>query len=261
MFGVNFTTFEKWWLGIFSAIILGTTFFFSWTAPVPNFWMWLLNWVISPVSAIAGVLCVVLCAKGHINNIWWGVANSALYAIVAFVGGYLGDAAINLFFFLPTQIFIWMYWKNNLTDGVVKMKKLNAGNTIALIIFSVIAVILFALFLNGVDNFFTQIMKRSSTFYANVYTATGFKLSGPLIDSSTVILQVVAEVMLILMFAEQWFLWIAVNVITIFIWSVVIMTDPTSVAYAAPTLAMWIAFLVNSIYGAWNWYKNSTISN
>jgi nicotinamide mononucleotide transporter len=80
---------------------------------------------------------------------------------------------------------------------------------------------------------------------------------GPLLDSSTVILQIVAQILMILMFAEQWPFWIATNVITITIWGIVIITDQKSYAYAIPTLIMWVAFLVNSSYGATNWFKKA----
>lgn len=254
--GLN--TFEKNWLWIFSAIIVASTLYFSATTPTKDIWGWLLNWVLSPVSALTGVICVVLCAKGKIQNYWWGIINALTYGVVAWTAGYLGDAFLNIFFFLPSQIFIFFFWKKHLDgNSVVAMKRMKPWVTAVVVVVSLLGVYFFAQFLMGVDNFFTQAMRRSSAFYANLTKVTGLPMLGPLLDSTTVILQVVAQILLILMFAEQWPLWIAVDIITVGIWGIVIATDPTSWGYAVPTLIMWVAFLANSLWGIKVWYKSS----
>lgn len=255
----NLNKFEKSWLSAFSAIIMLTTFYFSGTATdYTSWWSVLLNWVISPVSAITGVVCVVLCARGVKWNYIWGIVNSITYGIVAWVSGYYGDALLNIFFFLPTQIFILLMWKKNIDgDGIVTMKRLGPWARTLLAFGTLLAIGVFTVFLMGFDNFISQAFKRNSAFYANLDAVTGLPFLGPVMDATTVILQIVAEVLLIFMYAEQWPLWIAVNVITSLIWGIVIWTDPTSVGYAVPTLVMWLAFLVNSVYGMIVWYRNS----
>jgi nicotinamide mononucleotide transporter len=253
----GFTNFEKIWLTLFSVVIVLATCWFSVTGTdYSNIWSVLLNWVVSPLSALTGVICVVLCAKGNIQNFWWGIINAVSYGLVAWVSGYYGDWMLNWVFFIPAQIFIFLMWRKNIdSNGIVKMKRLKPWTTTALVVISLVAVYFFATFLMGVDNFFTQAMKRSSAFYGNMTNITGMPMLGPLMDSATVILQIVAEVLLILMFAEQWLLWIAVDIITIAIWGTVVATDPTSYAYSVPTLIMWIAFLVNALYGTFVWYR------
>lgn len=252
------TVFEKYWLAFFSVIILAATLYFSYTGTKWDDWKSImLNWVISPLSAFTGVVCVVLCAKGKLSNWVWGFVNSLTYGLVAWVSGYYGDWMLNWFFFIPTQILIYFWWKKNLIENstIVKMKNLGKKGFVVPSI-AIVSTIVFAMFLMNVDNFFTESMKRSSIFYGNLEQITHIKALGPLLDSSTVVLQVVAEICLIMMLAEQWPLWIATNVISIFIWSIIIITDPTSYAYAVPTLIMWIAFLTNSVYGAYNWYRS-----
>jgi nicotinamide mononucleotide transporter len=58
-----------------------------------------------------------------------------------------------------------------------------------------------------------------------------------------------------LAFVEQWGFWIATNVITIIMWVAVLVAEPTSLPWALPTLIMWIAYFINSIYGYANWKK------
>lgn len=85
----NLTTFEKIWLSVFSTTILITTIIFSamytdWTSP----WNIFLNWFLSPVSALTGIVCTVLCARGSYWNWTWGIAASLTYGIVAWQTGY-----------------------------------------------------------------------------------------------------------------------------------------------------------------------------
>ncbi len=57
--------------------------------------------------------------------------------------------------------------------------------------------------------------------------------------------------------SEQWIFWAATNVVSIAIWAIIAIGDPTSYAYSIPTLVMWVAFLINSINGLVHWYKGS----
>ena len=255
------TKFEKMWLVVFSTIILATTIIFSITGTAWNDWKSVtLNWVISPVSAITGVVCVVLCARGDIKNWVWGFVNSVTYGLVAWVSGYYGDWLLNWFFFIPTQFLIFYVWKSNLANkekGIVKMMRLDMAKKVLFSIIGITSIIVFAYFLTHVNTFFFTSMARNSAFYAAITAYTGISFLGPLMDSASVILQVSAEIMLIFFFAEQWPLWIATNVIAIAIWSIVAISDPKSYSYSIPTLVMWIAFLVNSAYGTYVWYTSS----
>lgn len=51
--------------------------------------------VLGSLTGIAGVLCVVLVAKGSIWNYLFGLVNVSLYAWISFKTGLYGDAALN----------------------------------------------------------------------------------------------------------------------------------------------------------------------
>jgi nicotinamide mononucleotide transporter len=258
IFGVM-TKFEKVWLVIFSVLILAATVFFSATGTKWEDWKSIiLNWVVSPISAWTGVVCVLLVARTSIYNYSFGLVQSVAYGLVAWVAGYYGDWILNWFFFVPTQFLIFWYWRKNLRPAsidLVKVKPFNLWQVILTIILGVGAFIGFGFLLNSVDWWFVNVMKRNASIYANITKMFGFSLLGPMMDSSTEVLQIVAQILMIKRMAEQWPLWILVNVITIVMWVTVLITDPTSFSYVVPTLVMWIAFLMNSVYGAVVWYK------
>jgi nicotinamide mononucleotide transporter len=259
----DWTFFEKSWLFTFLIVIITATIYFSATdTDYSSTEKILLNWVISPLSAISGIFCVVLAAKGKYSNWIWGIANSILYGYLAWKSGYYGDMLINIVYFLPTQFIGLAAWKKMMKKGSktdVKMRELTLLQTIVLIAGAVIGTILFGLLLNGVDNWFTTVMRRNQSIYAYFAQLFGLrmKLAGPIVDASTEVLQVLAQIFMILAFAEQWLLWIMTNVITIIMWAIVIIADPTSVSWAVPTLIMWIAYLINSVYGYCNWRKGA----
>ena len=59
--------------------------------------------------------------------------------------------------------------------------------------------------------------------------------------------------------AEQWLFWIVINIIAVLMWGVVIQANPGTIAWALPILVMWIAYLINSIFGWMNWRKGATL--
>ena len=72
------------------------------------------------------------------------------------------------------------------------------------------------------------------------------------LDSATTILSIVAQFMMLARYAEQWLMWIIINILSIIMWAQSIISQDGN---DYPTLVMWIAFLCNSIYGYINWRK------
>lgn len=107
----EWTIFEKILVSIIIALVMGSTFYFSYTTPYKNWFELLINWIISPVAAITGIVCVILVAKEDITNYYWGFINALTYGAIAWYSGYYGDWILNWFFFLPFQGIGWIVWK------------------------------------------------------------------------------------------------------------------------------------------------------
>ena len=63
------------------------------------------------ISAITGVICVVLTAKGKLGCYVFGVVNCVAYAYIAYQAKYYGDVMENLLYFLPMQFIGFITWK------------------------------------------------------------------------------------------------------------------------------------------------------
>lgn len=253
------TRFERVWLSLFSAVIAAATLYFSGTGTTWSSWSSVaINWIVSPIGALTGVICVLLVARASIYNYSFGLVQSLLYGLVSWLTGYYGDWILNWFFFVPTQFLIFLNWRRHLRDGsheIVRQLHLRWWQTTLAVVGSFAALIAFGFALRRLDFWFITYLKRNVSIYANITRLFGIPILGPMMDSSTEVLQIVAQILCIARSALQWPMWIATNVITIVMWLAVALTDRSQLPIAMPTLVMWIAFLFNSIYGAVNWSR------
>ena len=117
-------------------------------------------------------------------------------------------------------------WKKNKSDnGEVEAKALTIKQKFMLALVSIVAIIIYSLFLRLLGG--------------NI----------PLIDATSTVLSVIAMILMVKQYLEQWYLWIIVNTVSIIMW--VISLSQGSGDFA--TLLMWILYLLNSLYGLYKW--------
>lgn len=216
----DWTLFEKIWLVLFLGVNI--YLFIAWQ-----------DSLIGLIASISGMLCVVLVAKGKISNYYFGIIQTGTYAYIAFTYGLYGEVMLNGLFYFPVQ-FIGIYlWSKNKTKNSklgedIVVNKLSKKGWAIVVISLVGGISLYGLFLKYIGG------------------------NSVWIDSSTTILSVVAQIMMLKRFVEQWLLWILVNILSITMWLTVLITTGGN---DFSMLVMWSAFLVNSIYGFYNWNK------
>lgn len=196
--------------------------------------------VVGSVAGIAGVLCVVLVAKGSIWNYLFGLVNVAMYAYISYKASLYGDAALNALYYLPMQFIGWWQWRRmgaamseSEADGngvQVKARRLSWNQRIMLAFGCTAAVV-----------------------------AVGFILRHfgdpqPFKDSTTTILSIVAQALMALAFMEQWVLWIITNVVSVVMWVVCVTRGE---AHAGVMVIMWSFYLLNSLNGLRVWMRLS----
>lgn len=216
----NWTKFEISWL--FTFTVVNIYLFYAWS-----------DSLIGLVSSISGMLCVVLVAKGKIANYYFGIVQTLTYAYIAYGYGLYGEVMLNALFYFPIQ-FIGIYlWKKNKPDQVVKGEDVKVKSlTKTGWLYTVLSILI----LTAAYGFFLKYL--GGKFVWN--------------DAATNVLSIAAQILMLKRFAEQWLLWIAVNVLSITLWlSALISQDGNDFSM----LVMWSAFLVNSIYGYVNWRK------
>lgn len=182
--------------------------------------------LINIVAGVAGVISVVLFAKGKISAYFIGFIQTFTYLYLAWTNCFYGEVLENIFYFV-TMIWGIIVWKNNMTtndDGVeeIKSKKFTTSQWIISIILTVIATYLMGLWLTSIGS-------------AQAYT-----------DAATNILAIFAQLLMVWRFREQWIWWIVIDLLCIKMWFV---------AGNWSMVMMYIAWTINCIYGWYNWSK------
>lgn len=178
--------------------------------------------VIDAIAAISGIFCVVLCAKGKRSQYFWGFFNILGYIVVAWIHKYYGEVMLNAIYYLPLQFIGYYLWSKNTKeeDDEVQGKKLNIKHSIILLIITGIGIFLYQYLLDHLGG------------------------TNPLLDSASTVISVVANLLMVLRYREQWLLWIVIDIITVIMWWHV--KDYIMVT-------MWAVYLVNAFYGYYNW--------
>lgn len=84
MFG-DLSNYEKTWMVSFLLIIFTVTLYSGlMSTDYGSLESVMLNLLISPISAITGIICVLLVAKGKITNYAWGIVNVITYSYISF---------------------------------------------------------------------------------------------------------------------------------------------------------------------------------
>lgn len=196
--------------------------------------------VVGSVAGIAGVLCVVLVAKGSIWNYLFGIINVSMYAYISYKADLYGDAALNALYYVPMQFVGWWQWRKR---GAA-MSQAEAGD-------------------RGV-----QVKARRFTWEQRLMLGLGcaaavivggyvLKYFGdpqPFKDSATTVLSIVAQALMALAFMEQWALWIITNIISVVMWCICVARGD---AHAGVMVIMWVFYLLNSLNGLRVWLRLS----
>ena len=183
------------------------------------------------ISATTGVACVVCTGKGKLSAYPLGAINVLLYAIISWKAKYYGEVMLNLIYYFPMEFYGLYVWK----------KHMNAET-------------------HEVEKRFMSWKKRIWMAVAVVVGTLGYGfilkiLNGnlPFVDALSTVVSVVAMIISIGMYVEQWVLWIVVDVVTVFMWGVAFAGGNDSIA----TLLMWIVYLGNAIIMYFKWAKEA----
>ncbi|MBB4823709.1 nicotinamide mononucleotide transporter [Sporosarcina luteola] len=225
-FLADWSIFEKVWVMIFAGITVYLYFAFQDT-------------LLGLISSIAGMLCVVLVAKGKVSNYLFGILQTATYGYIAYGYGLYGESMLNWLFYFPMQfIGIWLWMKHS-----KKKEESEQGENVYVKRLTVRGwAMVIGAFLVG------------AFVYAEVLTLLAAQQIR--VDSMAVVLSVIAQILMVQRYAEQWVIWILVNLLTITLW---VITMVQTGGNDWNMVIMWTAFLVNSVYGYMNWLKLSKV--
>ena len=178
------------------------------------------------ISGIAGVISVVLCAKGKISFYFIGFVQTVSYLFLAWQNQFYGEVLENIFY-LVTMIWGIFVWKKNMehnndSTSDVKAKKFTITQWILALVGTIVATAFVGYWLTTIGS-------------AQAYT-----------DAATNVMAIFAQILMVRRYREQWIWWVLIDLLCIKMWFV---------AGNWSMVAMYIAWTANCIYGWCNWSK------
>lgn len=178
------------------------------------------------IAGLAGVVSVVMCAKGRTMFYFVGFIQTVTYLVLAYQNKFYGEVLENLFYFV-TMIWGIFVWKRNEvtnedgTEGVLA-KKFTPIQWIISIAGTAVATVTMGHWLSTIGS-------------AQAYT-----------DAATNVMAIFAQLLMVRRYREQWIWWFAIDIFCIKLWWI---------AGNWSMVAMYIAWTANTIYGFVNWSK------
>ena len=184
------------------------------------------GWNIFVLSAsFIGTLATIICAKGKMSYYVWGFIQTIMFLILNLNLRLWVESAEQLYYLITMVIGVFI-WKKNLNKDTAEIKSKK---------FSVLK---FTLIIIGL------ILLSVVIYYVDVQLGG----AAPLLDTLSLSIAIIANLLCTLCYKEQWLLWFVLDVVqTILYFSI-----------GQPMMAvMYIAWTINCIYGCYNWNKST----
>jgi nicotinamide mononucleotide transporter len=199
-----------------------------------------LSWI-ELLATLFNAACVFLAAKRSKWTWYIGMVAVTLMAIMFYQFQLYPDFTLNLFFYLPVQFIGLWFWtrpKNQAEDNKIKSFQLSNKTRLILLVISLVLYI-------GVSIFYTYCNVLLPKFYPE-------PSSYPWVDSSIMVYSIIAQILMMKQFDENWIIWIIVNIIA---------TTLYFVKGINLVAIEYILFTANAVYGYINWNKSKQLQS
>jgi nicotinamide mononucleotide transporter len=151
----------------------------------------------SLISGLLGICSVVLSAQGNILTFVFGFGQVATYTYLCVREQFYAEIALNIYYFL-TMIYGVYVWKKRLqTDSSLQIQTRQLrSKSLPLLLLSVTA--------------FSVLVG----WFLQAYTDD----PQPYLDAFTTVPALVAQILMILAYREQWYIWMMVDVLALVMW-------------------------------------------
>lgn len=175
------------------------------------------------ITALLGVANIVLIIRRSVWNYPFGIAMVALYFFIFREAKLYSDAGLQIFF-IVVNLYGWWSWLRNRADaGEIVVERLSKPALAAWLIGSALAILGWGSFM-----------------------AANTDASYPYWDAAVAMLSVAGQILMARRYLENWWWWIAVNVISIPLYYV---------KGLLPTTGLYALFLLLAIAGLIEWRK------
>lgn len=219
---VGWRAIEVFWLVLACGVITGLSVYWE-------------DSLMGILSSVTGVACVVCTGKGKLSAYLFGLVNCVLYAIISYRATLYGETMLNALYYVPMQFVGLAVWSKHIDaeTGEVEKRKMHLRGLVLLVAVIILATYLYGLLLKYLGD------------------------AMPFVDAFTTVSSVVAMIISVRMYAEQWWIWVAVDVFSVYMW----WCDFRSGSDNMATLLMWVVYLGNAIIMLIKWEREARQKN
>ena len=177
------------------------------------------------VSGMLGICSVVLGAKGNILTFFFGFAQVGTYTYLCCVEHFYAEIAINIYYFF-TMIYGVYCWRRRLKNSTLQVQTRRLSRRIFPLL--TVAIVVLSIFVGWLLSRYTDDPQ-------------------PYLDAMTTVPAIAAQILMVMAYREQWYLWLMVDVLALVMW-----VRAENYCMAAQ-YAFWCA---NCVYGYVQWTKS-----
>jgi len=183
----------EWLMAVIMILIAGFTMVSAFVDPASSAnppWLTVLNFI----SAVCGVVCIFFCAKANISNFAFGLVNTVVYTIYLWYWHIWGTMCLEMFFYFPVNIISWIIWarhRDNIEPEKTMAKKLTYAQDAAV----------------------GAVVIVSTIIYHAILVRVGGNVAW--LDAATVSIGIIATVLEMLRYREQYVLWLITDVVAV----------------------------------------------
>ena len=178
--------------------------------------------VINFISAVCGVFCIFFCARASISNFGFGLVNTVVYIIYLAYWKIYGTMCLEIFVYFPINIISWVLWAKH-RDG--ERKEITMAKRLKL----------------WQDLVILAIVLLSACIYHSILVRIGGNVAW--LDAFTVAIGIIATILEMYRYSEQYMLWIITDIIAVAMF--IVHFDPVYLTKKSIYLVMAIVGLVN----------------
>jgi len=181
--------------------------------------------VINFISSVMGVCCIFLTAHASWPNWLFAMVNTILYIVILWYNKVYGTMALELFYYMPTNIIGLIAWRKHLDtveEDKCKAKVLSTKEKMIMLLVVAVSTIIYHAILEAIGG------------------ATAW------LDAMAVSIGIIATYYSIKRYADQYLLWLITDVVAVAQW--IILKDPIMITKKS-------IYLIMAVVGLVNWMK------
>lgn len=184
---------------------------------------------IGMICGISGVICVALTAKGKISSYIFNFIQIITYMMICWELKLYLEFGENIFYFITCILGVFL-WKKNMKqndDGSTQVvaKKFKWWHWVV-----------------------TAAIALAGTLSLGYFGETILGSTLPYYDALTNVLALVAQMLMVWRYREQWAIWIIIDITCLIMFTILGQWS---------MVAMYVAWTINAFYGWWNWSKEN----